>query len=115
MVISGKNMEKSGKFQVNENKLIILCEVPQFPWKLPEISLWKVHNLPVVKTMENPVKKPVKPVNEPVKSVTPADKPVKYRVKPVNTMENLSSLEPVKIGLLSNVLRIQEVFRQTLW
>lgn len=104
-------MEKSGKFQVNENKLIILCEVPQFPWKLPEISLWKVHNLPVVKTMENPVKKPVKPV----KPVTPAGKPVKYRLKPVNTMENFSSLEPVKIGLLSNVLRIQEVFRQSLW
>jgi hypothetical protein len=90
MVIAGKNMEKSGKFQVSENKLVILGETPQFPWKLPEISLWKVHKLSRSGSMEKPVKAgrcrvpapgPVKSVNEPVTS-SPSS-----LGKPVNTME----------------------------
>lgn len=59
MVISGKNMEKSGKSQVSGNKLTVLGKLPQLPWKLPQIALWKIHNLPGVK----PDKEPVMPVN----------------------------------------------------
>lgn len=110
-------MENSGKFQANENKLITLGKTPQFPWRLPEISLWKVHNLPMVMTMVKPVN-PVNPVNSVKKPVKTMEKPVNNRqepapVKPVNTMKNLSSLYPVKNGLLSNTLRMQEVLRQS--
>jgi hypothetical protein len=108
MVISGKNMEKSGKFQVNENKLVVLGETPQFPWKSPQIILWKDHNLTGVK----PVKKPVKPVKEPVEPAL-VNSVTSRPVKSVNTMKNRSSLYPVKNGLLNNTLRMQEALRQS--
>ena len=56
MVISGKNMEKTGKSQMNGNKTTVVGRLPQLPWKLPQITLWKVHNLPGVNTMEKQVK-----------------------------------------------------------
>lgn len=58
MVISGKNMEKYGQSQASDNIPIILSQIPQFPWRLPEISLWKVRNLPPVLPPVKPAKKP---------------------------------------------------------
>lgn len=92
-------MEKCGKFLVNDNELIALGKIPHFPWKLPQIALWKVHKLPEVNTMEKQAKCQMRYAKTPG---LPQVKYGKYHRKPLVAAPGVNILFP---GKARNYLR----------
>lgn len=132
MVIAGKNMEKYGKSQASDNELAALYKIPQLPWKLPEIALWKVHNPPVVRTMEKQVKcrigygdssklpqvkcgkyggKPLVAAPEVKYRYLEALPVVNHNLPQVNIQNTPDAAPEVKSGSLSNASKIQGSLR----